>query len=225
MILDGLNGRQIGDKWTKTVTLLDDLTVAHLIPETRMYNKDHFKAMLKKYGKIVLKPVKGTDGRGLILVVKDAKKYFCHHEKELRHFTSFHALLSFIEQVRNKKEYLVQRGIHLATINGRPIDYRITVEKKDGKWTVTNFIGRLSHHKLFITNLSRGGKKLIFKEAIKRSLPSLDVKKVEKKIIKLTQISAELLEKRFKGFRSLGFDYGIDQRGRLWLFEVNTHPL
>ena len=40
----------------------------------------------------------------------------------------------------------------------------------------------------------------------------------------LTKLSTQMLENRFPGIGQLGFDYGIDQNGKIWIFEVNTRP-
>lgn len=45
-----------------------------------------------------------------------------------------------------------------------------------------------------------------------------------REIIELTQRCIPVLERRFPGIGQLGFDYGLDQNGRVWILEVNTRP-
>lgn len=40
----------------------------------------------------------------------------------------------------------------------------------------------------------------------------------------LTVLSTGVLEARYPGIGQLGFDYGIDKQGKIWIFEVNTRP-
>jgi D-alanine-D-alanine ligase-like ATP-grasp enzyme len=40
----------------------------------------------------------------------------------------------------------------------------------------------------------------------------------------LTVAATQVLESRFPGVNLLGYDYGIDRNGKIWIFEVNTKP-
>jgi len=40
----------------------------------------------------------------------------------------------------------------------------------------------------------------------------------------LTRTATSLLESRFPGLTQLGYDYGIDRNGQIWILEVNTRP-
>ena len=40
----------------------------------------------------------------------------------------------------------------------------------------------------------------------------------------LTRQCIAILEARFPGIGELGFDYGLDHEGKIWILEVNTRP-
>jgi len=40
----------------------------------------------------------------------------------------------------------------------------------------------------------------------------------------LTKRCTALLERRYPGIGALGYDYGIDGNGQIWILEVNTRP-
>jgi hypothetical protein len=48
------------------------------------------------------------------------------------------------------------------------------------------------------------------------------IKKREMRL--LTKASTGLLESRYPGIAQLGYDYGIDRNGHVWMLEVNTRP-
>ena len=127
--------------------------------------------------------------------------------------------------MRNGRRYWIQKGIRLATINDRPIDYRVKhVKQEDGRWVITAIVGRLAKPGLFVTNLCRGGTRLTGSEGIRRSISAAAVSSKKREMRLLTRLSTQMLESRFPGIGQLGFDYGIDKSGKIWIFEVNTRP-
>ncbi|WP_238402811.1 YheC/YheD family protein [Paenibacillus mesophilus] len=216
--------RQIASKWVKTSVLRQDGRVAQHIPETRIFTPDNLSAMLARYGKVVMKPVIGTGGQGVIMIIKSGSTYSIRHRRKVTRYRSFGGMLAAVKSIRRKRSYLVQRGINLATIRGRPIDYRVKVVKQNGAWVTRSMVGRLANPGMFVTNLCRGGTMLSSAEGIRRSLSSSLVRRKKGEMRNITRISIHLLERHFPGIGELGFDYGFDRSGRLWIFEVNTRP-
>ena len=68
-------GRQLASKWLKTEALLSDARVAGYIPRTRVYSAQSLLGMLQKYGNVVIKPVVGGGGYGVIKVFRDGRGY------------------------------------------------------------------------------------------------------------------------------------------------------
>jgi hypothetical protein len=112
----------------------------------------------------------------------------------------------------------------LATVDGRPIDYRVKYVKTDNGWVVRAMVGRIARKGLFVTNLCRGGSLVTAANGISRSLSSALVEEKKQKMRELTALSTDVLESKYPGFAQLGFDYGLDKQGRIWIFEVNTKP-
>ncbi|MCR8846102.1 YheC/YheD family protein [Paenibacillus sp. SC116] len=219
-----MEGTQVASKWLKTEALLSDARVASHIPLTRIYSPDQLQRMLNEFGFVVIKPVVGGGGYGVIKVTKTHSSYSFTSLSSTRTFSSFQALIRALATAKKKRKYLIQQGIHLATISGRPIDYRVKVVKKDATWVFRAIVGRLAKNGLFVTNLSKGGTQLTSSEALRLSLSEdvVDTKREEMK--QLTRICTEIMDERFPGLGRLGFDYGIDQDGVIWILEVNTRP-
>ncbi|WP_068620105.1 YheC/YheD family protein [Paenibacillus tuaregi] len=217
-------GRQLANKWLKTEALLSDARIQGHIPQTRMFSAPQLKKMLHRYGMVVIKPVRGGGGYGVIKVTYRRGRYSFTNLAQERSFSSFSAMFGALSRVMVKRPYLIQQGIHLARIAGRPVDYRVKVAKTERGWEYRAMVGRLARPGLFVTNLCKGGTQLSAKEALVRSVPASSVKSQKKRMQSLTQNCISILERRFPGIGELGFDYGIDREGRIWIFEVNTRP-
>jgi hypothetical protein len=218
-------GRQLASKWAKTAALLSHSQIAPHIPQTRMFSKENLRMMLSRHGMVVVKPVCGAGGHGVIKVTRVGSGYKHTYYSKSKHFAGFDALYRSVNAMRGGRRYLIQKGIRLATIGGRPIDYRVKhVKQADGSWAITAIVGRLARRGLFVTNLCRGGRQLSGAEGIRRSFSAKAVASKKQQMRRLTKLSTQVLESRYPGIGRLGFDYGIDKRGKIWIFEVNTRP-
>lgn len=219
-----MKGRILANKWLKTEALLSDSRIVNHIPETRIYNRSNLHQMLDLYGSVVIKPIIGSGGSGVIKVTKEGSTYQYEYYQKLQSFEEFDSMFLSLSAVKRKRAYLIQRGIQLATIEGRPIDYRVKVVKSNNRWGVRAIVGRLAREGLFVTNLCKGGTLLPSVQGISQSLPDSNVSTVKRELRKLTNICIKILEWRYPGIDQLGFDYGIDRSGHIWIFEVNTRP-
>lgn len=219
-----MDGRQLASKWLKTEALLSDSRVADYIPATRMYNSSNLHQMLNQYGFVVIKPVVGGGGAGVIKVTKEGATYRYTYLANTRSFTSFDAMFRSLSSAKKKRSYLIQRGIRLATIGGRPIDYRVKVVKTNGAWVFRSLVGRVARKGLFVTNLCKGGTMLTAGQGIRRSLSGNWVRSKKNEMRHVTRICTAILEAKYPGIGQLGFDYGIERSGKMWIFEVNTRP-
>lgn len=219
-----LHGRRIASKWAKTAALLSHHSIAPHIPPTSRFTANHLRSMLDIHQMVVVKPVVGTGGHGVIKVSRDNKGYAYMYYSKTKRFASFAALLASLNKQRKGRAYLIQKGIYLAKVNGKPIDYRVKYVKTKSGWVYRSMVGRIARPGLFVTNLCRGGTMVTAAQGISRSLSASHVSAMKNKMRELTVLSTGVLESRFPGIGQLGFDYGIDKQGKIWIFEVNTKP-
>ncbi|MEC0241795.1 YheC/YheD family protein [Paenibacillus dokdonensis] len=219
-----MGGRQLASKWLKTEALLTDPEVAPYIPHTRGLSKGNLQEMLETYAFVVVKPIVGGGGYGVIKVTRYGSSYSITHSFKINHYTSFQDMYNALLRVKVKRKYLIQQGIHLARIQGRPIDYRVKYVKNGAQWEFRAMVGRLARSGLFVTNLSKGGYLLSCREGLRRSLPHISSAAKRKEMRHITRKCTSILENHFPGIGELGFDYGLDYSGRMWIFEVNTRP-
>lgn len=219
-----VESRQLASKWLKTEVLLSDSRVAGYIPATRIYNTSNLHQMLNQHEFVVIKPNVGGGGAGVIKVKKEDGQYQYTYMSRTRSFSSFDGMVSSLTSVKKKRTYLIQRGIRLATIGGRPIDYRVKYVKHNGRWEFRALVGRIAKPGLFVTNLCRGGTLITGRKGLSMSIARGKVSSKLSEMRRVTRICTTILETKYPGIGSLGFDYGVDDNGRMWIFEVNTRP-
>ncbi|WP_039833757.1 YheC/YheD family protein [Paenibacillus sonchi] len=217
-------GRQLASKWLKTEALLSDPRVAGYIPRTMEYSAAGLLGMLGKYGTVVIKPVVGGGGFGVIKVFRNSRGYGFTHMHSTRMYRDFSSMKRALDLFKAKRKYLMQQGISLARIGGRPIDYRVKVAKNGAHWEFRSMVGRVARPGLFVTNLCKGGTMLSCREGLRISLPRVRTSAKKAEMRSLTLICIEVLERHFPGIGVLGFDYAVDGRGKIWILEVNTRP-
>ncbi|CDN45241.1 Putative uncharacterized protein [Paenibacillus sp. P22] len=217
-------GRMLSSKMAKTAALLSHPSIAPHIPPTRPYTEANLKSMLEQHGMVVIKPVRGTGGIGVIKIERSGSGYSYTHSSRTRSASSVPSLHRALKPLQKGRAYMIQKGIQLATVGGRPIDYRVKYVKNGSRWEFRSMVGRVARPGLFVTNLCRGGSQLTAAQGISRSLSSKLVRSKKQEMRSLTRISASALEARFPGIGQLGFDYGLDKSGKIWIFEVNTRP-
>jgi len=220
-----VSGRQLANKWLKTNALRSHPAIAPHIPPTSLYSSAALRRMLDLYGSVVLKPVRGTGGLGVMKASREGSRYMLRHMSSARSFSAFEGLRRAVDAKRRGRAYLIQKDVRLATVGGRPIDYRVKVVKTaGGDWVFRSMVGRLARKGLFVTNLCRGGTMLKAADGIRRSLSPRLVGVKKQQLRNLTRTATSLLESRFPGLTQLGYDYGIDRNGQIWILEVNTRP-
>ncbi len=219
-----MGGRQLASKWLKTEALLTDPEVAPYIPQTRALSKENLHEMLDAFGFVVVKPIVGGGGYGVIKVARSGEGYSITQSSRTHRYASFQDMYQALMRVKVRRRYLIQQGIHLAKIQGRPIDYRVKYVKNGSVWEFRAMVGRLARKGLFVTNLSKGGYLLSCREGIRRSLPHINSAAKRSEMRSITRKCTAILEQQFPGIGELGFDYGLDYSGKVWIFEVNTRP-
>jgi hypothetical protein len=215
--------RQVASKWAKFEVLRKHDGVARHLPATRRYGADALRDMLEHYSFVVVKPVVGTGGHGVIKIEKRDGAFTMHHGRTVLRGLSWSALVDRVERIRRGRAYLIQQGIRMAKLNGRNVDYRVKLVREGGSWRIRAVVARLSGNGLFVTNLCRGGRMMRGTQALRRTFPRY-VQGKKATMIGVARTCTALLEKRYPGLAQLGYDFTVDEKGDIWLFEVNTRP-
>ncbi|WP_026583960.1 YheC/YheD family endospore coat-associated protein [Bacillus sp. J33] len=210
--------------------LQNEKAISRYLPETHPFSSySVIERMLADYGQVFLKPVNGSLGLGIHQIIYDKKEgfYYCRYreqdENRLRRYSSLENLMRHVFAGRNLNRMLVQQGIHLLRYNQRPIDFRIHTNKdENGEWRITAAAAKIAGPGSVTTHVKSGGVIKTLDEVFETA----DEK--EEALEKLTAAALSIssaLEQNMEGIiGEIGFDFGLDRKGSIWLFEANSKP-
>lgn len=215
----------IGNKMNVYSKLKNDTEFGkYFVPSKTINNSKEILPLITKYEKIVFKPVNGQKGRDIVYIDNSNDKFhLLIGEDNL--YCNLDELLKFISSKLNIEPYLVQPYINCKTKMGFSYDFRLHVQKNGNKhWVITSIYPRISLDESIISNISRGG--------ATNSLNSFLQKEFDKNADKtkdtLSNFALNLAKsidnKQKKKLDELGIDVAFDEKGHLWIYEVNWRP-
>jgi glutathione synthase/RimK-type ligase-like ATP-grasp enzyme len=217
--------QQIASKGLKTIILKRDTQIKPYIPKTVWYREDVLYTMLKTYGTVFIKPDKGGGGVGIIRIQNLTGglvecKSLKHHK-----IIPINELNKLLQSSLNPdKLYLIQQGIPLAKVKDRPFDIRLMLQRTTKEWELTGIAAKIAAPGKIVTNYCKGGQPYKASDAVRQVCGLSETRQKMKELKKLAYRVANVLSKKFKGLRELGIDAGMDNNGKIWIFEVNTRP-
>lgn len=219
-------------KWQMYQAVSQHPTLSKYLPTTEIYtNPIQLKQWLMQYPSIILKPVNGSLGVGVMKVTK-------HHRSHLHvegrgkdntpfsnDFTAFPAFLRFLQSNMQKWKYLIQPYLPLKTKEGIPYDLRIMVQKNaSGKWITTGKAIRMGAKHSITSNLHGGGSAISFEQFSQQHYTPSEIDHITAHLSIIEKQLPEYLEKAHGPLVELGIDVGIDTSRKVWLIEVNSKP-
>jgi len=196
------------------------------IPELRFYSPRDLEDMLQLYSLCFLKPECGSKGQGVISVKRDRGRIIVRHGTQIVITASLNQGISELESMMDAGRYIIQQGLDLLSIDQRPVDFRISLQKPFRSWLFTGIAARQAEPGKVVTNRSSGGTILEFEQAVLACGGSREqIPQLKQEIVRITSTAAAVLDKAFPGLRELGVDVGLDQSFHPWIIEVNTRPV
>lgn len=195
-----------------------------LIPYVTIRSLNDIYDFMKEHGHILLKPIVSNQGRNIYTVRTVNKKLEITTDEttERMNKTEFE---KFYTEVLKPRVYLAQPFIESKTLQGDPFDVRMHVRKNiNGDWRSAAIYPRIGIGKGVTSNISQGGGVSPLNSFLKTKFGDKwqDVwKNLEEVSNWFPKRFEELYEYDFDAF---GIDFGLDENGKLWLFEVNTSP-
>lgn len=121
--------------------------------------------------------------------------------------------------------YVVQQGIRLIEIDHCPIDFRFHMTKDgNNEWVPAGIGAKKSGRGSVTTHVRTGGKLMTPDQVLSHvfgSRSEVILQRTKEVAIKL----AKSIEKNYSHpLGELGFDIGIDQNEKIWMFEANSKP-
>ena len=213
------------NKMKKTLALLDDPIVAQHVPDTSWFSIYNLYEMLQKHRVIYIKPNAGKQGNRIIRVRKvseSACEVSYNGETKKIKVSAIESELAIIMQ--SKKNYLIQKGIDMATYKNRPFDIRVVMQKPFTNWQLTLTSAKVAlREDAVVTNVSKGAEDFYLKYILENYDQKEDTLATFIDLIDLSHQIAYLLSVEFP-LRIIGLDMAIDKEGKIWFIEANTNP-
>jgi Glutathione synthase/Ribosomal protein S6 modification enzyme (glutaminyl transferase) len=220
----GYKSSSIKSKWVKTKWLLGSSTLRHYVPWTLPFTRGNLDKMVARHSTVYFKPTGGTGGSNIVRIKRQGNRYTTKHRRTIREHSGIEGLFGFLK-ARGSEPYLLQKGIKLASVKGRPFDIRVMVQKTGGVWTSTAIFLKIGKAGSVATNYSQGGKIGFLRQTLREAgYEEESIKRIRKDLEQLGVNVGQQFDKHYKGFRELGLDVALDNQGRLWILEVNTRP-
>ncbi|MFB0844203.1 YheC/YheD family protein [Paenibacillus oleatilyticus] len=217
------------DKWLKYWFLKKYKRLAPYVPKTKMMSKSALWKLVSNYRHVILKPVRGSRGRGIIQVSSlGGNTYALHFENvQIKIHGKEHTYKYIQRKIRNTR-YMIQRRITRPTIGGCPFDMRVIIQRKEysSKWKVTAKIAKVAGRGYIVSNNERSkGRLLPVKKAIQKStIKHLSSQRLQWKMDRVSLRAARRLSVLFPRHRIYGLDVGFDLKGHPWIIEANLYP-
>ncbi len=215
----------VSSKWIKTRVLARSASMAPHIPTTLRLNRGTLARLLNRFGMVYVKPVSGSLGVGVMRIDRFRGSWVIQAGKKRIAFSAFRTMFRWLRKRMNGKSYLVQRGIRMLRYKGRPVDFRVMVQKsRRTGWKITGTAARVAHPRKAVTNGSQGGSIYAAKSLLRRLSGSRQATRLSRKFKRFGLLTARRFSQAYPRMRELGLDIAVDRRLRSWILEVNTRP-
>ncbi|MCI3920964.1 YheC/YheD family protein [Paenibacillus sp. TRM 82003] len=215
-------------KWSKYKLLRRSSELASLLPATQTLRRSRLRNFLEKYGEVIVKPTGGWGGAGVMAISALGRdQYGIQYGKKRATIEGLRSTYAYIRAKTRGREYILQRKISLATVNGRPFDLRIMVQRRrGGDWKVTGKLAKIAGSGYIVTNVARsGGRVVSLQAAVRDSNIAFAARNgLEERLDRVALTAAERLQPHYRGIRTVGLDVGVDAAGRIWIIEANFTP-
>ncbi|KAA0547504.1 YheC/YheD family protein [Bacillus sp. BGMRC 2118] len=221
-------GYGLPNKWEVYNSLRNEDTIAPYLPETSFVSSyPKLIKRLKREKSVILKPVRGSGGNGIIhikLVKNGITTHYQHKGENIyQTFVNQQDFRLYIESLLSKTDYLGQKYLHLKQGN-RPFDIRILLQKDElGQWVERGRGIRIGCEDGLVSNLQNGGNVLDFQELIKEWSP-IQKQLILEEINTIVSQTPRLIEDKFGRLFELGLDIGVSENGAVWLLDINSKP-
>ena len=123
--------RTIANKWSKWSVLEKHPGVARHLPESCLFQEQKLKSMLERHPFVVAKPLVGSGGSGVVKIERIGDRYRYHVQGKTADAATWNELMASLGRIRKGRRYLLQQGIAVAPVQGRRVDYRVKLVKRN----------------------------------------------------------------------------------------------
>lgn len=197
-----------------------------LIPTYHLTDDIDWLDIIEQHSKIIIKPVSGHQGNGIALIERQKNNLYKVNDQGQITVNNKEELLQFVTSKIQDQAYIAQPFISCQIKSGLVYDFRLHVQKNgEGNWVITSIYPRIGKSGTVTSNMGSGGYTAFLDDFLKAEFGDAwyDIKReLEWFALHFPPHFDSLYE--HSSFDELGIDVGIDEKRKLWLFEVNWRP-
>lgn len=223
------NGLMRFDKYKVYQLLSSNPLTATYLPKTEeLKSNEQIKKWLNQFETVYLKPRSGSLGMGVIRfrqlgrdveISRTRKGHSCHERIPSDK-------ISRIRYQVQQAPYIIQEGICLIKIEGKPIDFRISVQKgATGDWSISGIVAKMGTYDAHVTNLAAGGTAVAAREVLDTVYGYSKAKPLYKNLQEAALMIAHQLEGIGPNISDLGLDVTLTRDGMVKFIEANGRDL
>ncbi|MBO8165043.1 MAG: YheC/YheD family protein [Brevibacillus sp.] len=217
----------LGNKWTihRKLSMFSELR-PHLIPTVPIRDTRHVRQLLEKYGTLMLKPINGKKGKGIVRLSKLGGGYLLEKEVQKIAVPTAAQLSRRVGSLLGKGKYIGQKWIDIHNREGIPFDIRSLVQKnRQGEWRLVGMAVRQGEKGKVTSNLMDGGTPYSVLPYLQNLFGKKQSRLLYEQLVKLSLAIPPCLELAYQRPQAdLGIDLAIDKAGHLYIIEVNIKP-
>ncbi|HOL17356.1 MAG TPA: YheC/YheD family protein [Bacillota bacterium] len=225
-----LNAQPYFDKLNLYQTLLRCDRVSPHLPPTRKYRgAETLLEMFKGSSRLYLKAVDGRSGKQVVQVARSPQGGYYYRYFNERLFSgktaTLPALEKIIKQVTGHKKAIVQKAVDLVQVNNQLMDLRGEMQRNArGELEIVAILVRLGQKGSPITT---HGESYQFEDFYHTRLnrSRKEIALLKERINDFLYAVYDCVERAYGPFGEIAIDFGIDRKGKIWLFECNAKSM
>ena len=201
-----------------------------LHPHTELYvpARDQVAQFLDRGDAVYLKPRRGNQGNGVLVLERDAEGFrLARYERKRRHVTTGEALPALVEAINRvvgDERYVIQEGIDVERCGDASFIVRVIMVHDGQRWHWIHKAVRAapgSH----VANTSQGGSNHTLVDLFSMVYTHQDVDWLVDRVRHVSFAITSYLEGRYPDrLMEIAFDFVIDRQRNVHIVELNTHP-
>jgi len=219
------------DKWEVHQWLLSSPALKPYLPRTEQLSAmPVLRRFMLEHPIVFVKPIHGSLGLGITRIIHKDGLYQATLRGKKGNEEEFVAatvqdLYTHFHKRWSGKRHIVQEGLPLYSVGGRPVDVRVIMQKNEqALWQLTKLFVRMAGTGEFISNLTTGGEALPLSQ-LAMADQSLNLPRIKRDIRQLAnRISQVVEEESGRLLGELGIDVGLSVSGHPFVIEINSKP-
>jgi hypothetical protein len=185
--------------------------------------------LLSRHEGVYLKPTGGSIGHGIMRIDRQGRGFrlavLKHRRCHVYWADSWKPLWRLVCRHRLPGRYVIQAAVPLIRYQGRPCDFRVLLQKRDGGWTVVGKGVRVAGSNTITTHVPNGGR-IASASDVLTSVFGEKGERVNQGVDDMAIACAEAIDAHYgQRLGEMSMDIGVDAGGSPWFFEANSKPM